>query len=62
MTKKTSRIIATIMLVIAAGFVGYALNHPEAAFPWNSRVITFGLFIACLVTMIVLFIAPFKRS
>ena len=61
MTKKVSRIIATIMLVIAVGFVGYALSHPEASFPW-SNVITFGIFIVYLVAMIILFVASFKKS
>ena len=61
MTKKGSRIIATIMSVMAAGIVGYALSHPEASFPWRN-VITFGIFIVYLIAMIVLYVAPFKRS
>lgn len=61
MGKKVSRLIATIMLAIAVGFVAYAFSHPEASFPWNN-VITFGIFIVYLVAMIILFVAPFKKS
>lgn len=61
MTKKTSRIIATIMLVIAVGFVVYALSHPEASFPW-SNVITLGIFVVYLIAMIIMFVAPFKKQ
>ena len=61
MTKKISRIIATVMLVIAVGFVGYALSHPEASFPWSS-VITLGIYIVYLIAMIIMFVAPFKEQ
>lgn len=61
MTKKISRIIATVMLVIAVGFVGYALSHPEASFPW-SNVITLGIYIVYLIAMIIMFVAPFKKQ
>ncbi len=60
MTKKVSRITATVMLVISVCFVWYALNHPEASFPW-SNVITDAMFIIYLVVMIIMFIAPFKK-
>ena len=61
MTKKISRIIATVMLVIAVGFVGYALSHPEASFSW-SNAITLGVFIVFLIAMIIMFVAPFKKQ
>ena len=61
MTKKLSRIIAVLMLVLAIAFAVYALNHPEAGFPWNNSI-TYALYIAWLVVMIFLFIAPFKRD
>ena len=35
MTKKYSRIIAAIMLVIAIVFIFIALNNPQASFPWS---------------------------
>lgn len=61
MTKKYSRITATIMLIIASIFIIIALNNPQASFPW-SNTITYILYGLYVVIMIVLFIAPFKRK
>jgi type IV secretory pathway VirB2 component (pilin) len=61
MTKKLSRIIAAAMLFLAAAFLCYALNHPEASFPW-SNTITFILYGVYAATVAVLFIAPFKKK
>lgn len=61
MTKKKSRIIAMIMLVAAAVFVLYALNHPEGSFPW-SNAITYTLYGVYLLVMLVMAAAPFKRK
>ena len=60
MTKKTLRIIAAVMLVIAAAFIVFALTHPDAVFPWSNTVsyIIYGVYAAI---MIVLFIAPVKK-
>ena len=38
MTKKYSRIIAVIMLVIAIVFIFIALNNPQASFPWSNAI------------------------
>lgn len=43
MKSRTSVIIGTIMLVIAVGFVAFAMQHPELSFPWNQRI-TFMLY------------------
>ena len=43
MNRKTSLIIGVSLLVIAICFIGYAVNHPEAAFPWSNKV-TFMLY------------------
>ena len=43
MNRKTSLIIGVSLLVIAICFIGYAANHPEAAFPWSNKV-TFMLY------------------
>ena len=61
MTKKYSRIIAVIMLVIAVIFIFVALNNPQASFPW-SNTITYILYGLYVVIMVVLFIAPFKKK
>ena len=61
MTKKYSRIIAAIMLVIAIVFIFIALNNTQASFPW-SNAITYILYGIYVVIMVVLFIAPFKKK
>ena len=43
MKRKVSLTIGCVLLIIAACFVMYAANHPEAAFPWSSRT-TFMLY------------------
>jgi len=46
--------ISVAMLIIAVGFLWYALNHPEAGFPWSISV-TYGIYrfyiviIACFI-------------
>ena len=61
MTKKYSRIIAVIMLVIAVIFIFVALNNPQASFPW-SNTITYILYGLYVVIMVALFIAPYKKK
>ena len=61
MTKKSSRIVAVIMLIIAIIFFVVALNNPQASFPW-SNIITYILYGIYVIIMIILFIAPFKRK
>lgn len=59
MKKKTSRIIAWMMLAASLIFIVCALGHPEAAFPW-SNAITYVLYGAYVLVMALLFAAPFK--
>ena len=61
MSKKVSRIIATIMLVVVVAFLLFAFNHPEGVFPW-SNVVTFTIYGVYLIVMIILFIAPFRKK
>lgn len=60
MTKKISRIIGSIMLVIAIAFVVFALNHPEMSFPW-SNTITWALYGLYAIVTVVLLVAPTKK-
>lgn len=59
--KKVSRMIASIMLAIAIGFILYVLNHPEGSWPWSNTV-TYVLYGVYAIIMFVLFIAPFQKS
>ncbi len=43
MNRKTSLMIGVSLLAVAICLIGYAGNHPEAAFPWSNRV-TFMLY------------------
>lgn len=61
MTKRKSRIIGFIMLIVAVVFMFFAMRHPEMSFPWNNTI-TYSLYIVYLVVMIIMFIAPFKRN
>ena len=61
MTKKCSRTIAFIMLIIAVIFIFVALNNPQASFPWNNTI-SYTLYGIYTIIMIVLFIAPFKKT
>ncbi len=61
MSKKLSRMIATVMLVLAIAFLAFALTHPTASFPWSNAV-TYTIYAVYILAMAVLFIAPFKRE
>ena len=37
MSKKVSRIIGGIMLILAVAFLFVALGHPEMSFPWDAN-------------------------
>ena len=59
--KKTCRIIAFVMLALAVGFIGFALGHPEASWPWGSGV-SYTIYGVYLGVMVLLFIAPFQKK
>ena len=61
MSRKVSRIIGLILFLVAIVFLLYALNHPEATFPW-SNTITYILYGIYIVVMAVLLIAPWKKK
>lgn len=60
-SKKESRITALIMLICAIVFIVFAVTHPESSFPWNNAV-TYSIYAVYTLTMLILFIAPFKRK
>lgn len=55
MKKSTSMMIGTILAAIAACFMVYASDHPEASFPWNNRItfILYGAYVWLLMKFIV---------
>ncbi len=59
--KKKSRIIALMMLFVAIIFFVYAINHPEASFPW-SNTITYFIYAVYILIMMLLFVAPFRKT
>ena len=59
--KKISRIIGIILLLVAAIFVVFALNNPQASFPWANSI-TYGIYIIYIIITIVLLIAPSGRK
>ena len=61
MTKKTSRIIATVMALGLIAFVAYAANHSTASFPWGNSF-TYTLYRIYIAAMVILFIAPFPNA
>ena len=59
MTKKRARLLGLLLLLAAVLFVLYALQNPQAGFPWGNGV-TYTLYGVC-AAVLVLLIAPFKR-
>ena len=60
LSRKTSRIIASAMLVLALAFLAVAFTHPEAGFPWSSSV-TYFIYAAYGAVMVLLFAAPRRK-
>ena len=61
MTKKTSRIIGIVILVLALTFIIFAFNHPEMSFPW-SNTISYLLYGVYAIVTVILLIAPTKKK
>lgn len=53
-------IMGILMLVIAIAFFMYALNHPEASFPW-SLTATYIFYIVYLIVTLLMFILARKK-
>ena len=60
LSKKKSRIIASIMLILAIVFFVFAITHPTASFPWSNAV-TYFIYAVYFFIMVLLFIAPRKK-
>lgn len=61
MNKKRSRIIASIMAIIAIAFAWYAMKNPKAAESLSTKS-NISLMEIYLVVMVILFIAPFEND
>lgn len=51
MKNKKYKKIAILMLVIGIIFIFYALNHPEASFPWSNNI-TYIIYMVYLLLII----------
>mgnify|MGYP003254158407 CR=1 FL=1 len=61
MSKRISRIIVRIMLVIGVVFFIVALNNPQFSWPWGNTI-TNCIYMTYLIAMVMLFVAPFKKK
>lgn len=59
MSKKVSRIIGAIMLLLAIIFFIVAINNPQMSFPWDNSI-TYGIYGIYTTITIILLVAPFK--
>ena len=53
--KRIFLVIGIAMLIFAIGFVIFALNNPQASFPWNNTI-TYSIYAVYLIVMVVSFI------
>ena len=55
MKNKIFLFVSIIMLIIAVGFIFYALNNPQGSFPW-SNAITYTIYLFYFVIMVGFFV------
>ena len=55
MKRKMFLIISLLMLLLAAAFVVYALNNPQASFPWSNSI-TYTIYLVYTGIMVGLFV------
>ncbi len=61
MTKRASRKLGLLLLVLAVCFVVYALGHPTGSFPWSNSV-TYGIYLGYLLVTAAFLWAPFGKK
>lgn len=61
MTKRASRKLGLLLLVLAVCFVVYALGHPTGSFPWSNSV-TYAIYLGYFLVTAVLLWAPFGKK
>lgn len=60
MKQRISRIIAFIMLLFGIGFVILAFNNPQLSWRWDNNI-SYAIYLAYFICMIILFIISLKR-
>lgn len=62
MKKKISLIIGAVLLAIAVCFVFYAVNHPEASFPWSNQLtfLAYGVYVFLIFKFLI--VLPFCKQ
>ena len=53
--------IGLLMVVVAIGFMVFALNHPEMSFPWSNSI-TYVIYVVYLVAAIIMFCISKKAT
>jgi ABC-type transport system involved in cytochrome c biogenesis permease subunit len=61
MQKKVFSGLSIGMLLFAICFIVYALNNPQASFPWSNSY-TYAIYIIYLVVMIISFVMSRKKA
>lgn len=61
MRRRVCAAVAGMMLLAAMAFVGYALQNPQAAFPWGNGV-TYAIYAAYAAVMIGLAVAAIRTK
>jgi membrane-bound acyltransferase YfiQ involved in biofilm formation len=59
--RKIFLVISISMLLLAIGFIWYALNHPEMSFPWNNNI-TYSIYLVYIVIMIICFLISKRKK
>lgn len=55
MNRKVFLCISVLMFIFAIGFVIYALNNPQASFPWSNSI-TYAIYFGYFIAMVVFFV------
>lgn len=63
MMKKSNLFLISgcILLIVAAIFIGFALNHPEMSFPWSNNI-TYIIYTIYGVIVLAMFILWLKKD
>jgi len=61
MKRSVYLLIGVAMLIVAIGFIFFALNNPQASFPWSNSI-SYGIYVIYTIIMIACFIVFFHKK